>query len=770
MGIDDLSRSAREVDELGYYSGVELQDSTSGTGGVPTTTEATGGMDVFYGINSNPLIAKISTDGKGIGWTNTRKTDWPNNGRSTPPTEPQNMWPYLAIYETAPVESNLDIYWETATSGLVVDLNTAVASTAGGAVAFDNFAWDWDESMSSGSRVTPAINGQAGFEPLTPSGEPYAAPCECVLLSVTNALGDTVSNMFSLVETSSGSGQFKILFIKDSQPFLSDSYSRDVYTFEIEVTTPDGAVDVVPIVGVPGGIGALKNIAPSFGAFPNDIDLDGNDTVILSPSDYVDVSNGAFGGGIGQFNTEQIKYSMEGINGTVIPGVGEGDWDINSATGEITCDPGATTQGTYELAIKIEDALGIDQGSADPDYDSLSATQNITVYLGYPAVNPGALSSSEYCTLDKDQTSIPIDNKLVQSGSGSVNGIWYVSETPTISFDLGTSGTYTSILAGGNAQVVHLGGDNFKAHETGTIAFDVNWQTDNDVQQMAALTGTLEFFYRRGGGAWSKLETELSQNREYNRTAIASWPTASEPIIANGAISSGSWIKVVRAYDRLDFPTPPGQANTDIDYCILIKNMAIVNSGSITAWVGSDDLHYPACIPYPELDVNEYVGINQADVETNKNKFAGFESNTGRPIYKYYRSFEKLNTKNAEPVDTSKILYAETPYTEYVNSFFTDVNLTDLYKPGNTVNQSINFSYAHDHEAQTGATALRWQNYDNINEKAKIKMVASFDDIGVKIKPTTEEHVLYAKQTTYLNTGEQAAGLFPPTRFYNKNL
>ena len=29
---------------------------------------------------------------------------------------------------------------------------------------------------------------------------------------------------------------------------------------------------------------------------------------------------------------------MEGINGTVIPGVGEGNWNINSATGEITCD------------------------------------------------------------------------------------------------------------------------------------------------------------------------------------------------------------------------------------------------------------------------------------------------------------------------------------------------------------------------------------------------------------------------------------------------
>ena len=35
---------------------------------------------------------------------------------------------YLAVYETAPVESLLDLYYETSTSGLISDLNQAVVN------------------------------------------------------------------------------------------------------------------------------------------------------------------------------------------------------------------------------------------------------------------------------------------------------------------------------------------------------------------------------------------------------------------------------------------------------------------------------------------------------------------------------------------------------------------------------------------------------------------------------------------------------------------
>ena len=46
---------------------------------------------------------------------NSDKTEWPGF-----------MQPYLSIHETQPIESKLDIYWETSTEGLIKDLNEAI--------------------------------------------------------------------------------------------------------------------------------------------------------------------------------------------------------------------------------------------------------------------------------------------------------------------------------------------------------------------------------------------------------------------------------------------------------------------------------------------------------------------------------------------------------------------------------------------------------------------------------------------------------------------
>ena len=71
-----------------------------------------GGKNNFYQIDTNPLIGRVSTPVP-IGITS-------NNSVNT------NMKPFLAVYETEPQESLLDLFWETATTGLISELNTAV--------------------------------------------------------------------------------------------------------------------------------------------------------------------------------------------------------------------------------------------------------------------------------------------------------------------------------------------------------------------------------------------------------------------------------------------------------------------------------------------------------------------------------------------------------------------------------------------------------------------------------------------------------------------
>jgi hypothetical protein len=65
----------------------------------------------FYNGSTDPLVAKLSTK-KQIGWPMFDQA-----------LSDLGMVPYLSIYETSPVISNLDIYWETSTSGLIDDLN-----------------------------------------------------------------------------------------------------------------------------------------------------------------------------------------------------------------------------------------------------------------------------------------------------------------------------------------------------------------------------------------------------------------------------------------------------------------------------------------------------------------------------------------------------------------------------------------------------------------------------------------------------------------------
>ena len=56
---------------------------------------------------------------------------------------------YLAVYETEPVESELDIFWESSTAGLVSDLNYLILNTTGGGATFSSFNTnDWDETIN----------------------------------------------------------------------------------------------------------------------------------------------------------------------------------------------------------------------------------------------------------------------------------------------------------------------------------------------------------------------------------------------------------------------------------------------------------------------------------------------------------------------------------------------------------------------------------------------------------------------------------------------
>ena len=81
----------------------------------------------FYEAASNPLIGRVSTSDR--------------FGQIDPNPNTYSIQ-NLAVYETEPVESRLDIYWETSSSGTISDLNDQIDAD-GNQTIFNIVNLDW---------------------------------------------------------------------------------------------------------------------------------------------------------------------------------------------------------------------------------------------------------------------------------------------------------------------------------------------------------------------------------------------------------------------------------------------------------------------------------------------------------------------------------------------------------------------------------------------------------------------------------------------------
>jgi hypothetical protein len=105
-----------------------------------------GNVDPFYlKDNKNPFIATLSTNSR-LGYTN-------DNQKNT-------TWEFakkLMVFETKPFKSNIDIYYESSSTGLVSDFNTSVAYPTGASgqpTSLSSFVADFKENVNSSVDVS----------------------------------------------------------------------------------------------------------------------------------------------------------------------------------------------------------------------------------------------------------------------------------------------------------------------------------------------------------------------------------------------------------------------------------------------------------------------------------------------------------------------------------------------------------------------------------------------------------------------------------------
>jgi hypothetical protein len=324
-----------------YYPNIltdtAISISTADDSNMVFDTLGTNGKLNLYQIDTNPLIARLATNENNIIGDDTA-----------------TMRPFLAIYETEPQDSLLDIFWETPTVGLISTLNDAILSEYTGAVGWSSYTSNDFNEFDPGNFIT-------GISPVSQSGVALTntdiTRDNNGVAIVTASNGTDVSGQFSVTRTGGPAFVYNFSKVGDDFVYNEDSSVRD-YTLTTTITNlttnvTSGPLQIyvqlqnkIPVIN--GGV-AL----PSIPVAPL-INNTGTSGVIVTLT-------GVNGAAKVSRNQEQLQWSMTG-GGTY--------FTINSSTGEITQTSAAA--GTYSLIVTLKDANGTGASSAP-------ATQQVVV-------------------------------------------------------------------------------------------------------------------------------------------------------------------------------------------------------------------------------------------------------------------------------------------------------------------------------------------------------------------------------------------------------
>ena len=297
---------------------------------------------------NNPIGAYVTADS--INADNNNPVGIPNTVLS--------MVPFLSIAETKPVESLLDIFWETSLSGNLVELNALVDSQYGGLIGSNFISADFYESITDTGVVGTAFNFTDG------AGNPVAAT-SVIINSISIVDGNNTpidEDTFSVSINGTNNG-FEIkpgtgkTFFYDSTVNLG---STGVYTITVnaEYTNVDVYTDTIILPSI-----SLKNVAPTIDTFtqPTGITTASGQTII-----DLSAVNGSAKTSV---NTDELEWSLSPTQ----PG-----FAIDSLTGVLTSTSNLTVNTTYNINVIVTDVNG----------DGLSSSiSTITFTVGAQRVN-----------------------------------------------------------------------------------------------------------------------------------------------------------------------------------------------------------------------------------------------------------------------------------------------------------------------------------------------------------------------------------------------
>jgi len=378
------------------------------------------GEESFYQFIIKPSIARIST-GKTLG------AKGASNNTS--------MIPQLAVLETEAVESSLDIYYETSTTGLVEDLNNISATTGSIPVGFTAANYTQNESDPIGTDVLGSAGSRiraVDFNGNTITNRTYSlvnvVDGNGSLLQYNNAsTGPVIPFPFTLTSDPAGAG----FYISTTAFFPFSSVAANntfIFTIACSLVSDPSVSTNLNITGT------LTNSLPNIGTFPATLSV--SSTGAISGSSFnTGSTNGVNAGALAADKKVGLQYSIEPggvLNSSSVTDSNNYGFTILSDGTQISLNS-YPTPGTYAVTVTLTDGGGL------TDTETTSVTVNpqnnvpFRFWFDYLATNSTqAIKLETSFFFSGTPYSIPLTT-LIGGSSGA---------TPTGSIGSSTQGEY----------------------------------------------------------------------------------------------------------------------------------------------------------------------------------------------------------------------------------------------------------------------------------------------------------------------------------------